>query len=385
MRLHRAAALSALGLLCSCGLLIGVEPRESTDTSGSDASDGSADPPGPDANDGADGKDVEQSGHDKDASNAPDSETGVTEGEVGTCATCTSSSYEDTPWSRKYAVDGEESSVGSTFGYSSEVAEIDPSKWSQHAEWIVVHLPARETFSQVVLYPRNDPGWVGEGFPIDFKVQVWDGAQWLDRVSKVGYPKPGDAAQGFAWEFSDTTDYIRIYGSRLRTVGTDGYLMQFAEIEVGPTNFALGAQVSTTSSFESGGWERQKLVDGHRGSVLGTLGFSSKSYTTAEQTEEILITLPEAKAISNVVLYPRNDDGYRDLGFPVDFTISFGNGSGGWTTRVTKTNYPAPGGAPQVFTWGATDTTNQVRISVTRLGNQPSFGYCVELAEVELY
>ena len=76
-------------------------------------------------------------------------------------------------------------------------------------------------------------GAVGEDFPLDFTIEVWDGANWIPRVSRTNYPKLSQG-QIFTWGFSDATDRIRIRATRLRPVGADGYLFQLAEIAMYP-------------------------------------------------------------------------------------------------------------------------------------------------------
>jgi hypothetical protein len=93
-------------------------------------------------------------------------------------------------------------------------------------------LGSNKTFSKVTLYPRNDSGNVGVGFPVNFKIQVWNGTTWLDRVTETGYPQPGNAGQSFTWGSSDTTNLIRIYATSLRPVQSNGYMLQLAEVEV---------------------------------------------------------------------------------------------------------------------------------------------------------
>jgi len=141
-----------------------------------------------------------------------------------------SSAYQDSGWSAARAVDGSENSVpGGSMGFTSQLGII-----TDHTEWIALQLPARTTFSKIVLFPRNDRGNSGKGFPIDFKLQVWDGASWLDRVTRTNYPSPDGAGQVFSWGFSDTTDRIRVFATKLGTDGINGRLLQLAEIEVLP-------------------------------------------------------------------------------------------------------------------------------------------------------
>jgi hypothetical protein len=154
---------------------------------------------------------------------------GITNLAIGATVTA-SSSYEDPNWSTAYVADGSENSVpGGAAGFSSQLGIT-----ADHTEWIALQMPASKTFSKIVLVPRNDPGNLGKGFPIDFKLQVWDGVTWLDRVTQTGYPQPGNAAQVFTWGSSDTTDQIRVFATKLGTDGINGRLLQLAEIELLP-------------------------------------------------------------------------------------------------------------------------------------------------------
>ncbi len=146
-------------------------------------------------------------------------------------AVSTSSSVECCAFHRPKLVDGSRNSISTeSAGFSSALGNF-----SQHEEWIVLKFPGQRTFSQVVLYPRNDPGTVGRGFPQHFHIQVWNGAEWLTRktVSNAGSPA---TPQVYRWEGADFTDQVRII-----TAGTDGlqltpegYVLQLAEIEVNP-------------------------------------------------------------------------------------------------------------------------------------------------------
>lgn len=128
-------------------------------------------------------------------------------------------------WLRQNVVDGRRNSAfGTSLGYTSA-----GSSSSSQEEWIYLQLPSIRTFSKVVLFPRNDPGNVGAGFPVDFTIQVWNGASWITRVAMTNYPQPS-SGQSFTFG-PDTTDRIRIDATRLRGVG-GVYYLQLAEIEV---------------------------------------------------------------------------------------------------------------------------------------------------------
>ena len=139
-----------------------------------------------------------------------------------------SSSYEDPDWSLTHLTDGNRRT-----GYSSQVAENDSSKAVNHTEWVTITLPAVQTFSKIVLYPRNDAPYVGMGFPIDFQIQVWTGVEWLTRVTVTGATPIGSHRQVYTWGMSDRTNAIRVLATNLRQVlPMDGYLLQLAQISV---------------------------------------------------------------------------------------------------------------------------------------------------------
>jgi hypothetical protein len=294
-----------------------------------------------------------------------------------------SSSEENDDWLKANVVDGLTDSVnGTSNGYSSAGGTAN------HTEWLEIDLPSAQMISSVALYPRNDSGHIGDGFPVDFKIQVWNGSAWLDRVARTAYPKPGNAAQTFAWGYVDYTNKIRIYATNLRPNGTD-YRLQFAEVEVNndmkdkADNEAQGAAVNASSSVENYYWYKSDVTDGLRDSIYGTSNGFSSNFNSADHTEWLEIDFPSARSVSNVVLYPRNDDGHVGDGFPIDFKIQIWNGSA-WVDRVSAVGYPKPGNARQSFSWGTTDTTDKIRIYATHLRTVGT-DYLMQLAEVEAY
>ncbi len=100
---------------------------------------------------------------------------------------------------------------------------------SDHAEWIVIDMGSPVVFNEVVLVGRTEP----YGYPKDFKIQVWDGANWQDRVSRTNESQPASsAAISYTWGYSDTTNKIRISASGLRPDNNGHYVLQLGEVEV---------------------------------------------------------------------------------------------------------------------------------------------------------
>ncbi|WP_338551326.1 discoidin domain-containing protein [Paenibacillus sp. KS-LC4] len=286
-----------------------------------------------------------------------------------------SSSMEDWGWLKKAVVDGNRSSVSGAMGYASAWGQT-----ANHTEWLELNMGTSKTFNSVTLFPQS--GTAGSGFPIDFKIQVWNGSTWLDRVVKTGYSINNDAGQVFSWGFADTTDRIRIYATSLQNLSSDGYMMKLAEVEVrnALTNIATNASVQASSSIENYGWFKTAVVDGKRTSSSGAMGYSSSLGQTMNHTEWLELTFPTAKMFNTVTLFPRSDS---TSAFPIDFKIQVWNGSA-WLDRVTKTGYSLNQTAGQLFTWGYSDTTNKIRISASNLPQLGSDGYMLQLAEVEV-
>lgn len=138
----------------------------------------------------------------------------------------TSSVCEVYGWAKRFAIDGIKQYDNGRQGYSSQIWITE-----NHTEWVAIEYAAPRTVSAVVLHPRSDPGNVGVGFPIDFSIQTWDGHTWVDRVTKTAFPRP-DGPRSFAFAAPVTTSKIRIVGTNLPSVVGEGYVMQFAEIEV---------------------------------------------------------------------------------------------------------------------------------------------------------
>ncbi|HEX6685378.1 MAG TPA: LamG-like jellyroll fold domain-containing protein [Candidatus Limnocylindrales bacterium] len=133
-----------------------------------------------------------------------------------TCRAATFSSYTDQwGWFGKAVNDG----VRGPLGYTS---------WSQttvnHTEWAEFSFPQQEV-NRVVLFPRTDAGHLGENFPANFTIEVWDGYNWVAVVSRTGYPRPVTGA-GEVFVFEPRTV------ERLRVVGTNLMIMQFGEVEI---------------------------------------------------------------------------------------------------------------------------------------------------------
>jgi alpha-L-rhamnosidase len=340
-------------------------------------------------------------------------------------AVTASSSVENADWGRVKVNDGTRGSVSGSKGWTS-----DSNNSVNHTEYVRLDFGTAKTFNQVDLYPRNDGADAGYGFPVDFTIDVSnDGSAWTNVLSRTGYPFPtGGAMQSFTFS-AQTTRYLRVQGTSLRSNPNDFnfYRMQLAEIEIyystgatatptstptatltptptpaatvtptptatptpaSGTNLALNKTVASSSSVENAGlgWGMAKAVDGERSSISTSKGWSSNNSTGTNHTEWITVDLGASKSVNRVDLYPRNDGADTGYGFPVDFTIKLSADNTNWTTVITRSGYGKPGNVVQSFVFGS-QSGRYVRIEGTGLRQNPNDGnlYRMQFAEFEVY
>jgi arabinofuranosyltransferase len=138
------------------------------------------------------------------------------------------------------------------------------------------------------------------------------------------------------------------------------------------------ARAFASSSYEAYGWSIEHAIDG-RASTPDDEGFSSDVGRPTQHGEWIAVWLPAAIPIDHVVLVPGNTHGE---GFPLDVSIQVWTASG-WVERAAARDIPAPGLAPQRYSWATPDVTNLVRIVAPRL-REVAGDYVLQLAEIEL-
>ena len=296
-----------------------------------------------------------------------------------------SSSEEANGWNMVDAVDGKQDSNDWTARGWSSNNTIDVN----HTEWIQMDLGVNETIDTVTLYPRNDTGFLGTGFPIDFKIDVsTDGLAWTSVVNKTGYPALGDAGQKFTFA-ATLAKYVKVTGTNLRINANGKYRLQLAEIEVYGTskmpNRAILKVVTASSSEEANGWHKVDAVDGK----LDTndpiaRGWSSNNTIDVNHTEWVQVDFGTNHLINKVDLHPRDDAGWVGSGFPIDYTIQVSTDGINWTTMVTKTGFSLPSDAGQSFTF-APVSTRYVKVNGTNLRVNANLKYRMQIAEIEAY
>ena len=158
-------------------------------------------------------------------------------------------------------------STAGTLGYHSAIATSrDVSKWVQ------VDLGAVHDLDEIVLFPSHEkyvghPG-PGFGFPLRFRVDVSNGAEFADSVTIAdhtasNFEHPGDVPQRFACH-GQRARFVRVTATRLfeRTSDWIFALGELVAVAAGQ-NVAAVAPVSALDSIEAGGaWGTRFLTDG---------------------------------------------------------------------------------------------------------------------------
>ena len=142
----------------------------------------------------------------------------------------------------------------------------------------------------------------------------------------------------------------------------------------GNTNFPV---ISVSSEYALDGWSKYGVADGIKTSETGAAGHTSQG-KPEQGPEWIALKFAKPKPISKVVLYPAIAGG----AFPQDFEIQVWV-AGRWQTRASRTDF-VPQMGPNEFSWTPGDTSDRVRILVTKL-RAPGESYVFELAEIETY
>jgi len=292
------------------------------------------------------------------------------------------SSIEQGGWSANAVVDGTESSVAGSMGWSSQ-----NSLGANHTEAITVDLRSNFVLSGIALTPRTDSPNAGYGFPIDFTIQLSaDNVNWRTVVSRTGYALPPGTPQNFVLG-AQAAQFVKITGTNLRANPSDlnQYRMQFAEIAAQPVvSLAAGATVTASSSVEASGWGAAKAVDGNTDSTSAGMGWTSASNLGSNHSEWIMLDMGTNKTFSWVALYPRNDGANAGYGFPIDFTVeSAASSVGPWTSAFSQSGVANPGAAPQAYNFSAR-AARYLRITGTNLRQNPndSNQYRMQFAEI---
>ena len=134
-------------------------------------------------------------------------------------------------------------------------------------KWVQVDLGRSYALSSIRLQPMNHSGKKGFGFPLRFKIEASEDAEFKDAVhiadqTAADFPNPGTKAVSF--------DAKGAKGRFVRTTASkfwkrdDVYCFALCQLEVmaESRNVALGAKVTAKDSVENYGWGKLGLTDG---------------------------------------------------------------------------------------------------------------------------
>jgi subtilisin len=152
----------------------------------------------------------------------------------------------DGRWSLVNLIDGNRGFVPDFFAVGTDnygwSSNLRPS--ADSTEFVQFDFGTPQSLGRVDLYPRNDNGLTGEGFPVDFTIDVSDdGLAWTTVVSRTSYPTPTVfAAQRFEFP-SVNARFLRFNATKLDLVA-GGAFVQLSELEI----FGSGWQPANFSS-----------------------------------------------------------------------------------------------------------------------------------------
>ena len=158
---------------------------------------------------------------------------------------------------------------GEAVGYHSNI-----EKKQDLAKWVQVDLGRPVVLGSVVLHPcQDDFNGIGEGFgfPVRFKVEVSDEAEFKSGVAVIGefnredVPNPRLHARSIE-AGGRAARFIRVTATKL-ALRQDDYIFALAELDAVTAegnNVALGAAVTALDSIEAPArWRKTNLTDGY--------------------------------------------------------------------------------------------------------------------------
>jgi DUF1680 family protein len=120
-----------------------------------------------------------------------------------------------------------------------------PAKTVDATTWVQIDLGASQRINHIEVYPANDKGKPGEGFPVRFKIEAADDpdfrtAKLLIDHTDADYPNPHGRIQKY--EAGGVQGrYVRLTATRLMDLGRRGICLALAKIDV----YSGGEEVAT--------------------------------------------------------------------------------------------------------------------------------------------
>lgn len=229
--------------------------------------------------------------------------------------------------------------------------------------------------SKLQIYWRSN----GQGCPVDFEIQAFNGTDWVTVASETGYTCPSGGL--YSKDITPVNcNAIKIVATKLGKNG-DNYTLELCEVEayhqIKGDNLALKgiANMEIMPFLSNKGHTAAMLNDGKTGDFTST-----SSGKSASVVKEATVSFYDKNRISDVVIYWRANG----LGCPVDFEIQAFNGAD-WVTVAAETNYSCP--ASRKYTAQINPTVcTALKLTATKLNLSDDKGnYALQLSEIEVY
>ncbi len=151
---------------------------------------------------------------------------------------------------------------------------------------------------------------------------------------------------------------------------------------VGTVDVARTATATASSSQPQ--WPASKLVDGDAGTSAVNLWVAADNGPDAGGWVDL--ALKDPAAIHRVVIFPRGDAGFYGVYFPIDYTITLLDGSGGTVWQKEITHADGEGSivtAPDVIDLDTVVSASRVRIDVAK--RQSREGGILQFSEIAVF
>ena len=148
-------------------------------------------------------------------------------------------------------------------------------------------------------------------------------------------------------------------------------------------NFALGKEVTVSSTVNNGMFGPQKATDG-----IYTVTGSNEGWTSLEtsDTQWIMVDLGQSYAVETVKLFPRNNGVDNGYGIPIDLEILTSQDGETWTEVYSVKDQERPLSDFVSYRFDVTDA-RYLKVNGSKLRQNPADGNRIrfQLSEIEVY
>lgn len=221
----------------------------------------------------------------------------------------------------------------------------------------------------------------GQGIPVDFTVEAYNGTEWVMVAEEIGYDGTGSYTRNFD---AVNCNAIKIVATKLGKNG-NSFTLEMCEIEAGYTIKGDNLALSSTGAVAEMEIMPFLLNNGHSTGMLndGAYSYTSTGYAAQTDVKEAVVYFPgyNKYSITDVVI------AWRDgRGCPEEFTVEVFDGTE-WKVVASETGYA----------YNNTNVTTQryrvhfeatlctaVKLKATKLGAADG-KFALQVSEIETY